>query len=165
MIENEKNIQNIRFQSGAYYIVSPYGGELIIEIDSKKLMGRYNYKSRFYKISVKWKINKEIFLKFIEEIIKIDIFSWNKNYNASDVLDGGYWSLIIEYNKNETFEVIGDNAYPDNFDEFYKILKKYFSIIRKDYEYRKEMETNYIKQMQFSHNEAVEKAVLRKKRC
>jgi hypothetical protein len=53
------------------------------------------------------------------------------------VLDGGYWSLKIEYVNNEPLEINGDNAYPNNYDNFIDILHKYFPIIKMDSEYRK----------------------------
>ena len=48
MIENIENIHKFTFLSGAYWIESPYVGECYIEIDKRKLIAKYVFKSNFY---------------------------------------------------------------------------------------------------------------------
>ena len=142
MIDNIKNISKFKYLSGDYYIDSIYTGGYYIEIDPKKLFCKYNFKSSCYYVEIKWKINKNHFLKFLAEIKNIDVFSWDKKYIDKNVEDGGYWSITVKYNKKETLEIIGDNAYPENFEIFHNILEKYFPIISMDREYRIKLETN-----------------------
>jgi hypothetical protein len=140
MIETIKSINKITFESGAYWISSHYTGNYIIEIDKKGLIGKYTYKSYFYNTEIKWKISRKYYMKFIDELICMNIFSWNNKYSDENVCDGGYWSLKIEYNKNELLEIDGSNAYPNDYDMFFSILMKYFPIIQKDNEYRLKIE-------------------------
>jgi hypothetical protein len=136
------NIKIFKYVSGSYYITSVYTGAYLIEIDSKKLICKYNFKSSFYNTEIKWKINKNHLFTFFEELNSINVFLWDTKYSDENACDGGYWSISIKYNKNEIIEIIGDNAYPDNFDTFYNILEKYFPIISMDLEYRLKLESN-----------------------
>jgi hypothetical protein len=140
-MKNEHKIKEIQFSSGAYWIETVYTGEFILKISFNKLLCKYSYKSNFYKNIIKWKITKRHLYKFNNELIVLDIFSWNKKY-TENVEDGGYWSLKIKYGKNEYLEINGDNAYPENYYDFINILKKYFPIIKIDNEYRKKIQVN-----------------------
>jgi hypothetical protein len=77
---NENNIKKIQFSTGAYYIESVYAGSSTLIIYYNRLLCKYSYKSNFYRNNIKWKIYKEHFLKFINELVSLDIFSWDKNY-------------------------------------------------------------------------------------
>jgi len=148
---NEYSIKKIQFSTVAYYVESVYTGSFTLIIDYNKLLCKYSYKSNFYRNITKWKIYKEHFLKFMNELVSLDIFSWDKNYTDENVLDGGGWSLKIEYENNEFLEINGDNAYPSNYDNFINILHKYFPIIKMDNEYRKNLEKYRVMQEQTSH--------------
>ena len=87
----------------------------------------------------------------MNELVSLDIFSWDKKYTDENVLDGGGWSLKIEYENNEFWEINGDNAYPSNYDNFIDILHKYFPIMKTDNEYRKNLEKYRVMQEQTSH--------------
>ena len=113
-MKNEYDIRKIQFSSGAYWIETVYTGKIILNIDFNKLVCKYSYKSNFYKNIIKWKISKKYLIKFYYELMVLDVFSWNKVYKEN-AEDGGYWSLKIEYQNNEIFEVNGDNSYPDNY--------------------------------------------------
>jgi hypothetical protein len=141
MIENIENIRKFTFVSGAYWINSPYAGEYYIEIDKRELIAKYSFKSNFYNTEIKWKISRKYYLKFVNELIDINLFTWDNEYADENVCDGGYWSLKIEYDKNELFEINGRNAYPSDYELFFDILIKYFPIIQKDNEYRWKIET------------------------
>jgi hypothetical protein len=141
LIYDPRKIILFKYESGSHWIESPYIGKYSIEIDSKKLMCKYIYNSDFYNIEVKWKISRKQYLKFNEDLIGINIFSWNKKYIDENICDGGTWSLLIKYNKNELFEIIGDSACPDNYEDLKNIILEYFPIIKEDNEYRKKIET------------------------
>jgi len=134
-----KGITKIIYISGAYWIDGPYVGKYSIEINPKKLTGKYNYESNFYKNEIIWKYSKRHYFKFIDELVDLNVFSWKKEYLNENVCDGGYWSLKFEY-KNNSFEIIGDNDYPENYDDFFNIMVKYFPILQWDYEYRRKIE-------------------------
>jgi hypothetical protein len=136
VINRVEGINKIIFTSGVYYVENLYTGEYFVEIDLKKLLCKYTFNSSFYNNEVKWKISKRHYLKFLEELMNINIFSWNNNYTDNDVADGSYWLLKFVYSKNELFEIKGSNAYPENYGDFIDALEKYFPIIPMDREYR-----------------------------
>jgi len=133
-------INKIIYNSGAYYIESKYIGDYTLEIDCKKLLAKYNYNSECYKNNIILKIKKKKLSEFINKLDELNVFSWKKDYSDENVCDGGYWSLKFKYNKNEIYEINGDNDYPENYEYFIETLAKYFPIIKLDYEYRKKLE-------------------------
>ena len=137
------DLKKIIFISGAYFIENSYTGKYKLEVDCNELVGKYIFNSTYYNNKIKWKIKKKHFSEFINKLSELNVFSWKNDYSDSCVCDGGYWSLKFEYLKNEPIEIKGDNAYPNNFEEFYLILEKYFPIIKMDNKYRWNIQKKY----------------------
>lgn len=67
------------------------------------------------------KSDYDAFIKELKEIIK----DWKDNYDEPNVIDGTQWNLdLLENDKHYR----GTNKFPDNFDEFTNLLKKYFNV-------------------------------------
>lgn len=64
----------------------------------------------------------EFFLKYINEIIKIE--KWKKEYINSYILDGEQWEIKIFYDDKEPVEKYGINAYPKTFRDFDKLFNE-----------------------------------------
>jgi hypothetical protein len=70
---------------------------------------------------------KEQFKSFISEAVEvINILSWSDEYKPSKtVLDGEEWKITIHIENEENIEILGMNAYPDNFVDFIILCNKY----------------------------------------
>jgi hypothetical protein len=131
------NISKFKYELRTYFHEGGYNdGDFYIIANFKNRQCKYVYKGSHYFSRILWRTNKKHLFSFIEEIKGIDIFSWDKKYSDENVCDGGYWSITIKYNRNELYEIIGDNAYPKDFEDFFNILEKYFPIISIDKKYR-----------------------------
>lgn len=61
---------------------------------------------------------------FLEAFASLHIGKWEDNYCNYQVLDGDSWDLAISFSKDHrVVKKSGSNAYPDNFDEFYDLMK------------------------------------------
>ena len=60
----------------------------------------------------------------LQSLDSLHIDDWAEQYDDPDVLDGTQWSLDIVYSEGkEGAYYWGSNKYPDNFDEFMKIVE------------------------------------------
>lgn len=57
------------------------------------------------------------------ESIDVLIKDWKEEYNDPDVMDGTQWSLVIGYADGKEKEYWGSNMFPDNFDDFLKVIE------------------------------------------
>ena len=58
----------------------------------------------------------------LERIVAITK-DWEEQYNDLDILDGIQWSLDIEYANRKIKSYCGSNMFPDNFDDFLKVIE------------------------------------------
>ena len=56
---------------------------------------------------------------------KLAIWNWKTKYFDSDIMDGTEWRLNISWKDKSNLGVEGQNAYPNNFDDFLKLLNSY----------------------------------------
>jgi len=65
--------------------------------------------------------------EFWDAVDTLKVWSWKKNYNNDDVLDGTQWELTIKQAGMRKRRIFGSNAYPEpkgTFDSFIKALNK-----------------------------------------
>ena len=65
--------------------------------------------------------------EFWDAVDTLKVWSWKKNYNNDDVLDGTQWELTIKQAGRRKRRIFGSNAYPEpkgTFDSFIKALNK-----------------------------------------
>ena len=61
---------------------------------------------------------------FLDAFASLHIGDWKSGYYDSYVLDGTSWILIIRFcNGQDEVEIKGSNDYPDNFADFYDLIK------------------------------------------
>ena len=61
---------------------------------------------------------------FLEAIESLHIDTWDEEYDNPDVLDGSQWSLDLEYSNNvKGKHYRGSNMYPENFDDFLRVIE------------------------------------------
>ena len=61
---------------------------------------------------------------FFEALTALHVGEWEERYDNWNVLDGYSWSLEICFsNGHKAVEKGGSNDHPDNFDDFYQLLK------------------------------------------
>ena len=64
---------------------------------------------------------------FWDTVDKLKVWSWKKDYNNDDVLDGTQWELTIKRKGKRKRRIFGSNAYPEpkgTFNSFIKALNK-----------------------------------------
>ena len=71
------------------------------------------------------KLTEEQLNLFWGSLDKLAIWSWKTKYFDSDIMDGTEWRLNISWKDKSNLEVEGQNAYPNNFDDFLKLLNSY----------------------------------------
>ena len=65
--------------------------------------------------------------EFWDEVDALKVWSWEKDYNNDDVLDGTQWELTIKRIGRRRRRIFGSNAYPEpkgTFNSFIKALNK-----------------------------------------
>ena len=65
--------------------------------------------------------------EFWDKVDVLKVWSWKKDYNNDDVLDGTQWELTIKREGRRKRRIFGSNAYPEpkgTFDSFIKALNK-----------------------------------------
>ena len=65
--------------------------------------------------------------EFWDTVDKLKVWSWKKDYNNDDVLDGTQWELTIKREGRRKRRIFGSNAYPEpkgTFNSFIKALNK-----------------------------------------
>lgn len=61
---------------------------------------------------------------FFEALTALHVGEWEERYDNWNVLDGYSWSLEICFsNGHKAVEKGGSNDHPDNFDDFYQLVK------------------------------------------
>ena len=61
---------------------------------------------------------------FLDALTALHIGEWEERYDNWNVLDGYSWRLNIYFsNDHKSVNKEGHNDYPDNFDDFYQLLK------------------------------------------
>ena len=65
--------------------------------------------------------------EFWDKVDVLKVWSWRKDYNNDDVLDGTQWELTIKRKGRRKRRIFGSNAYPEpkgTFNSFIKALNK-----------------------------------------
>jgi len=65
--------------------------------------------------------------EFWDAVDTLKVWSWKKDYNNDDVLDGTQWELTIKREGRRKRRIFGSNAYPEpkgTFESFVKALSK-----------------------------------------
>ena len=65
--------------------------------------------------------------QFFDVMDNLKVWSWKKDYNHEDMLDGTQWELIIKIKGKRGRKIYGSNAYPlpkGTFNTFIKALNK-----------------------------------------
>ena len=65
--------------------------------------------------------------EFWDTVDTLKVWSWKKDYNNDDVLDGTQWELTIKREGRRKRRIFGSNAYPEpkgTFNSFIKALNK-----------------------------------------
>jgi len=65
--------------------------------------------------------------EFWDKVDALKVWSWEKNYNNDDILDGTQWKLKIKREGRRQRRIFGSNAYPEpkgTFNSFIKALNK-----------------------------------------
>ena len=65
--------------------------------------------------------------EFWDKVDVLKVWSWKKDYNNDDVLDGTQWELTIKREGRRKRRIFGSNAYPEpkgTFNSFIKALNK-----------------------------------------
>lgn len=95
-----------------------------VEIDFIKQKAEYVVLDYGFELMNKETINLsyqalEEFRKNLEEI---GVFSWEKHYEDSGILNGTKWSLEIVF-EDQRFKYTGSNAFPEKWEEFCKAVR------------------------------------------
>jgi hypothetical protein len=62
---------------------------------------------------------------FLDEMIKCNFEKWKENYINRGIMDGTQWEIEIELNNKTKICRGGSNAYPREWKEFMKVIRKY----------------------------------------
>ena len=73
---------------------------------------------------------------FFDNLLKLDIENWNKNY-SNNVYSGHEWNLKIFFRPSIIIEKKGSNNFPDNFNELIKFIQNYYPEFNVDLRIRK----------------------------
>ncbi len=68
------------------------------------------------------KLTEEQLNIFWDDLDKLKVWDWNRDYTNLEIMDGTEWRLKINNPKKRSIKTEGQNAYPNNFDDFLKIL-------------------------------------------
>ncbi len=70
---------------------------------------------------------EEEFKQFLTDIITdVNILSWENEYLPKrTILDGEEWRITIHLQNDDDIHIYGQNAFPENFDEFIEVCNKY----------------------------------------
>ncbi len=68
------------------------------------------------------KLTEEQLNIFWDDLDKLKVWDWNRDYTNLEIMDGTEWRLKINKPKKRSIKTEGQNAYPNNFDDFLKIL-------------------------------------------
>ena len=78
-------------------------------------------------------IKLDIWYNFIQEILDLNILSWNKYYNDPYTLDGFQWSIEITFNNGKEFKSCGSNKFPKIWKKYTEIIERYKKIIKDNF--------------------------------
>jgi hypothetical protein len=100
--------------------------ELDESIISKVVVEYINYFSPITEIELSEEtIGFNSWKYFLDRLLKkIKIQSWKKNYINDNILDGFAWRITITSHENKIITFYGQNDYPDNWDNFYRLVEK-----------------------------------------
>jgi hypothetical protein len=115
---------------GFLYKTGPCGNELdSIEINIKKNKPVCKYISG-YIMKKNIRLSKKSWGNFVKEIVNINILKWEYYYDNPYIFDGRRWDISIYLLNGGKIKFCGRNAYPEEWDDFEKIVYRYFPIMK-----------------------------------
>lgn len=153
--EDYNKIETIRASVGGY----PHGQKDVI-IDLKNL--RITLSSSFSSKEIK-EIDTSAAKEFIEQLRKLDLFSWKSKYD-SRILDGTQWSVDI-FNGTSNINKYGSNSFPAEWNMFCELIsdisKTEFYIKRTNFSQAFEQDLSIKKQEDISSQRKKPRSFLR----
>ena len=110
-------IKNINFKIGGY----SGWNETLIDINKNKVRIINNYSNA---TACEFFASDKAQKNFIEGINKIDFSKWQKEYQPKDceICDGEQWELEVIFADDTKIESYGNNAYPDEWENFFDLV-------------------------------------------
>lgn len=97
--------------------------EVRIDFESRALTWRrfdgYSGKEDYYEKIIR----KDTLARFIESLKKIYVPNWKSRYENPGVCDGTQWSVELKRD-DRTIRKSGDNSFPENWDEFCRLVRR-----------------------------------------
>ena len=127
MTKVKKVIKNINFKIGGY----SGWNETWININQNKVRIINNYSNS---TACEFFASEKSQKNFINEINKIKIFEWQKEYQPKDceICDGEQWELEVIYTDDTKIESYGNNAYPDEWENFFGLVNGVSNLLVED---------------------------------
>ncbi len=113
------------------------GNLLALDIISPSLVRDSNNKGDIKNALVKEDIDKprqniDQLFSLRAEISRLRIDEWERCYSYNDenivIMDGIDWKLTLKFEKGRTIVREGNNAYPENWNDFIKVLSHYTTV-------------------------------------
>jgi len=76
--------------------------------------------------------------EFWDAVDTLKVWSWKKNYNNDDVLDGTQWELTINRAGRRRRRIFGSNAYPEPKGTFASFIKTLNKLSKSEIEFEEE---------------------------
>ena len=76
--------------------------------------------------------------EFWDEVDALKVWSWKKDYNNDDVLDGTQWELTIKREGRRKRRIFGSNAYPEPKGTFVSFIKALNKLSKSEIEFEEE---------------------------
>lgn len=114
-----KRIKGLKASVGGYF-----GGSYNVDFDLTTGSLTWSHWDRGEEVATEFKTAKEATVKkIIEELKIINLLNWKREYIEPGVLDGTSWSVeLIRDGRN--IKKYGENKYPDDWDDFCKLVRK-----------------------------------------
>jgi hypothetical protein len=107
-----------------------FQGHESVEVIKNNDKIKYMYKHSYKKIHKKYNFSNKKWDIFTDKIFTEKIHKWKESYYNIDVQDGEEWELQMEFSDLSSFVSSGSNEYPNNWDEFIKVIDEYFPQMR-----------------------------------
>lgn len=103
-----KTLELLEFELGGYFSEH-------FAVNYKKGSAEYCSYTHFPDDKI-W-LNKTIVPKEVQQLIdeleKLNVTKWDKEYINHDMMDGTQWTLVIKYNGSRKKKIYGSNSYPN----------------------------------------------------
>lgn len=117
---NIENVESITVEYGGFFggtekrVITHDGDKIVVE---RSFYNGASEDGRLLYAGKTWK-------NLLQGLDSLPIDDWDEQYDDPDVLDGTQWSFDIKFAKGtEDAHYWGSNMYPDNFDDFLRIME------------------------------------------